>query len=60
LEKSQRDGWEHLPFGLETRDRGCPFCLLVLSLRDPSETDLSVFLIHLMRNHGLKIGEPKP
>jgi hypothetical protein len=60
LEKSQPDAWEHPPAGVATRDRGCAFCLLVLSLRDPSETDLSVFLLHLMRNHGLKIGEPQP
>ena len=40
--------------------RGCPFCLIVLSLRDPSEADLAAFLLHLMRHHGLKIGEPQP
>jgi hypothetical protein len=38
----------------------CSFCLLVFSLRDPSESDLSTFVLHLRRSHGLKVGEPEP
>ena len=37
----------------------CSFCLLVFSLDDPSEHDLSIFLIHLWKKHGLKLGEPE-
>jgi hypothetical protein len=59
MEKSQPDAWENRHVRLAPRSGGCSFCLLVLSLKDPSETDLSVFLYHLIRNHGLKIGEPK-
>ena len=58
MEKAQPDAWESRHVGVAPR--GCPFCLIVLSLRDPSEADLAAFLLHLMRHHGLKIGEPQP
>ncbi len=38
----------------------CSFCLRVFFLRDASETELSAFLSHLEKDHGLKLGEPKP
>ena len=38
----------------------CSFCLLVFSMKDPTEANLSTFRSHLQRVHGLKVGEPEP
>jgi len=49
----------HLGSQVRPTNCTCAFCLLVFSMKDPTEADLLKFRLHLQRIHGLKVGEPE-
>jgi hypothetical protein len=59
MENARPLGFGDLGFLLAHTNCTCSFCLLVFTLRDPTEGDLSALQSHLEKSHGLKLGEPE-
>jgi len=57
LESTRPESWGDVSSQFKATNCACSFCLLIFSLREPSERDLLRFRRHLQANHGLKLGE---